>query len=84
MQSKLTQTQIEALEALARADAREAVRHGATAPWGDGETLPDARDLPKAFRETVDLEAVKREICLAYDRAFRAEIDAVAPKAVAQ
>lgn len=83
MDAKLEQAVVET----AKQHAAEAVREGATAPWGDGETLPDFRDLRgvktirpffDAIEESYDL---RMEVVKAYDVAFREAIDATAPKA---
>lgn len=72
----------------AKRDAAEAVREGATAPWGDGETLPDVGDLLRVasvrpFRAAIEQDRdLRREVVKMYDVAFRSAIDATAPKAV--
>lgn len=70
------------VKAQARRDAAEAVLYGATAPWGDGETIPDVRDLLNTLKVDVGgrERADRKEIAGVYDLAFRAAIDDLAPE----
>ena len=83
MDAKLEQAVVET----AKQHAAEAVRDGAMAPWGDGETLPDFRDLLgvasiRPFRAAIEENReLRMEVVKAYDIAFREAIDATAPKA---
>jgi hypothetical protein len=71
------------VKAEAEKDAVTAVAEGATAPWGDGETLPDASAW--ALYRDLGINAEDRglidEVGVLYDRAFRAAIDELAPAA---
>jgi hypothetical protein len=74
----LTGTLDAELEALVKraaiSDAKIAISEGAVAPWGDGETLPDVKDLLRTLRLSVDHEQ-RADIGRAYDRFFREAID---------
>lgn len=67
-----------AIEARAAEDAREAIRQGATAPWGEGETIaPGCHD---GLFELLGRHYTSEEAAT-YDVAFRETIDAEAPEA---
>ena len=65
-----------AVRRMARDDAREAVKYGATAPWGDGETL--SADRAAQISDTLG-SPMTREQMASYDRSFRLAIECYAP-----
>ncbi len=83
---EMTDDERAALIKAAQMDARAAIVEGATAPWGDGETIGDFGDL----REVSGLgdlvtamtahPSLRRAALDIYDTAFRAAIDESAPR----
>lgn len=83
---EMTDDERAALIEVAQIDARGAIFEGATAPWGDAETVGDYgqwREDPKLIdlvNAMNDSTTLRREALTVYDRAFRAVIDECAPR----
>lgn len=66
------------IEMTAQADARDAIKHGATAPWGDGEVAQDWSDVVSRAGGLDGCEP--RAAKALYVATFRSVIDAEAPR----